>query len=160
MTMRYRAVVILVRDLSRSRAFYEGVLEQVVEEDYGQNVVFRGGLSIWEREHAWQMMHGAPPDAEPGACEWGELYFETDHLADVLNRLRDEGVELVHPVREQPWGQRVLRARDPDGHMVEVGEPMEVVIARFLADGLSPSAVAERTSMPLGAVNQVAQREA
>jgi hypothetical protein len=65
-------------------------------------------------------------------------------------------VAVVHPLREQPWGQRVLRVYDPDGHIVEVGEPMPAVIMRFLAEGLSPEAIAQRTAMPLDIVQQVA----
>jgi hypothetical protein len=31
-------------------------------------------------------------------------------------------VEYVHPLREQPWRQRVVRFYDPDHHIIEVGE--------------------------------------
>ena len=51
----------------------------------------------------------------------------------------------------------MIRVYDPDGHIVEVGEPMWVVIQRFLAQGMSAAAVAERTSMPLAVVEQIAQ---
>ena len=30
---------------------------------------------------------------------------------------------LVHPIRMEPWGQRVFRIFDPDKHVVELGEP-------------------------------------
>jgi uncharacterized glyoxalase superfamily protein PhnB len=33
-------------------------------------------------------------------------------------------VDLIHPIVEQAWGQRVFRFYDPDGHAVEVGEPL------------------------------------
>lgn len=32
-------------------------------------------------------------------------------------------VELIHPIERQAWGQKVFRFYDPDGHIVEVGEP-------------------------------------
>jgi len=74
---------------------------------------------------------------------------------DVTKRIQ----RLVSPIspREQPWGQRGVRVYDPDGHIVEVGEPMWVVVQRFLAQGMSAAAVAERTSMPLAVVEQIAQ---
>jgi hypothetical protein len=37
-----------------------------------------------------------------------------------------------------------------------MGEPMPVVIQRFLTQGMSAEAVAEKTSMPLEIVQQVA----
>jgi hypothetical protein len=60
-------------------------------------------------------------------------------------------------LREQPWGQRVFRVYDPDGHIVEIGEPMPVVIQRFLAQGMSAEEAAERTSMPLEIVQKIAE---
>jgi hypothetical protein len=65
-------------------------------------------------------------------------------------------VWAVHPLREHPWGQCVFRVYDPDGHIVEIGEPMPIVIQRFLAQGLSLEAVSEKTSMPLEIVQQIA----
>lgn len=32
-------------------------------------------------------------------------------------------VELIHPLRREPWGQRVFRFHDPDGHIVKISEP-------------------------------------
>jgi uncharacterized Zn finger protein len=86
-----------------------------------------------------------------------ELYFETEDLDAIWTRLSNASVEVVHPVHEQPWGQRVIRVYDPDGHIVEVGEPMPLVIARFLAQGMAAEEVAERTLMPLEVVQQIGE---
>ena len=40
---------------------------------------------------------------------------------------------------------------------VEIGEPMSIVIARFLAQGMTAEAVAERTLMPLEFVQQISE---
>ncbi|MDR0854077.1 MAG: hypothetical protein LBN34_06890, partial [Clostridiales Family XIII bacterium] len=48
-----------------------------------------------------------------------ELAFEEDNFDDFLKNL-DE-LELVHPLVEHSWGQRVVRFYDPDGHIIEVG---------------------------------------
>ena len=55
-----------------------------------------------------------------------------------------------------PLGQRAFRVHDPDGHIVELGEPMPVVIHRLLGQGMTPAAVAKQTGMPLAIVEQVA----
>ena len=58
-------------------------------------------------------------------------------------------VRLVHPIREHSWGQRALRLYDPDGHVIEVGEPMSAVVRRFLSQGLTLEETARRMDVPL-----------
>ena len=158
MPIQFLSSVLFVQDVEASRNFYEKLLGQEVEMDFGPNVGFKGGFAIWQIDHASQMIFERPAN---GTDQLGrknfELYFEAVDLDAVLGRLTDAGVSMVHPIREHPWGQCVFRVYDPDGHIVEVGEPMPVVIQRFLAQGMTPEAVAERTSMPLEIVRQVAE---
>ena len=80
----------------------------------------------------------------------------SDDVEGVMQRFGEAGVEFVHPLREQPWGQRVVRIYDPDRHIIEVGEPMSVVVSRLLGQGMSVEQAAERTGMPVEAVQQIA----
>jgi len=75
------------------------------------------------------------------------MYIETDDLASFQQRLEQAGVEFIHPVHEQPWGQRVMRVYDPDGHIVELGETMEAVVWRFHQQGLAIERISERSGM-------------
>jgi lactoylglutathione lyase len=34
--------------------------------------------------------------------------------------LETKGIEIVHPVTDQPWGHRTLFFRDPDGNVLEI----------------------------------------
>ena len=160
MTIKFQSSVIFVKDVEASRRFYEELLGQEVLMDHGPNVGFVGGFAIWQVDHAHQMIFGRSPDERSqlgqGNCE---LYFEADDLDAMGARLSDAGVQFVHPLREQPWGQRVFRLYDPDGHIVEFGEPMPVVIQRFLAQGMSAGEVAQHTSMPPEIVQQIAEGE-
>lgn len=157
MTIQYQSSVIFVKDITASRHFYEGLLGQEVEMDFGPNVGFKGGFAIWQVDHASQMIFEGPAN---GNGQLGhknlELYFETSDLEAVWNQLMDADVWAIHPLREHPWGQCAFRVYDPDGHIVEIGEPMPAVIQRFLAQGMSVEAVAEKTSMPLEIVQQIA----
>ncbi len=56
-------------------------------------------------------------------------------------------------MKEQSWGQRVVRFYDPDKHIIEVGENMKVVCKRFLESGTTPAQVAERMDVPMKFVN-------
>jgi len=125
--------------------------------DFGLNVGFKDGFALWQVDHAFQMILGHAPDSvERLGRQNYELYFETEDLEGASSHLLEAGVEFVHPLREQPWGQRVFHVYDPDGHIVELGEPMSAVIARLLGKGMSAEAVAERTAMPLEIVQQIA----
>ena len=66
-------------------------------------------------------------DGEPDTAGYGRrnvlYYFEDDDIDACFARIKDR-VELIHPIVKQAWGQRVFRFYDPDGHAIEVGEPM------------------------------------
>jgi hypothetical protein len=85
-----------------------------------------------------------------------ELYFESVEIESDLEKLRLAKVPFIHELREQPWGQRCFRVRDPEGRIVEIGEPMPVVAKRFLAQGLSFEEVSKRTMLPVNIVKQIA----
>ena len=72
----------------------------------------------------------------------GEIYFEEDRFDAFAGRLKTLPVQYVHPVKEHPWGQRVVRFYDPDRHIIEVGEAMSAVCRRFLDSGLTPEEAA------------------
>ena len=157
MDIKFQGSVIFVRDITTSRQFYEGLLDQEAEMDFGLNLGFKGGLALWQVDHAFQMIfQHAPEDRKTLGHQNYELYFETADLEAVSTRLLKAGVQFVHPLREQPWAQRALRVNDPDGHIVEVAEPMPAVIVRLVNQGMSVESVAERTAMPFDIVNQIA----
>jgi catechol 2,3-dioxygenase-like lactoylglutathione lyase family enzyme len=159
MDIKFLSAVIFVKDLQAARNFYENLLGQKVATDHGVNVGYQAGFALWQNAHACEIIFGAETTPEPGPLGRRnfELYFETENLEPVLEQFTRAGVQFVHPLFEQPWGQRVFRVYDPDGHVVEVGEPMSAPILRFLAAGLSMEQIAERTSMPLEIVRQVAE---
>lgn len=161
MAVKFISSVLFVKDIPTSRHFYEDLLDQKVEMDFGVNVGYIGGLAIWQNAYATQTIFGAAQeDASPIGCKNLELYFETEDLDQMLTRVTQANVRFVHPVVEQPWGQRVFRIYDPDGHILEFGEPMPAVIQRLLAAGETVEAVAQRTGMPLEIVTQIAKANA
>jgi catechol 2,3-dioxygenase-like lactoylglutathione lyase family enzyme len=152
--MRFICPLIVVRDIGVSRAFYEEVLGQNVVYDLGENVIFEGGFAIHLRSHFSDLIGVAENDIVQGSNN-AELYFEEEDLDAFLERLKGmDSVKLVHGLVEQPWGQRAIRLYDPDMHIIEVGEPMESVVRRFLGRGLSVEETARRTSMPEEFVRQ------
>ena len=67
-----------------------------------------------------------------------EIVFEEQDFDGFLNKLKAySNIEYLGEVIEHSWGQRVIRFYDPDGHVIEVGEDMKMVIQRFLNAGMT-----------------------
>lgn len=75
-----------------------------------------------------------------------ELYFEEDKFDDFIAKLqqRNDIRYIGDGVKESGWGQRSIRFYDLDGHIIEVGENMKMVVKRFLDSGLSMTETSKR----------------
>lgn len=155
--LKFICPLICVEDITQSRHFYENILEQEVLYDFGENVTFKGDFAIHLKGH-FQRLLGEPAKYpvtfKTNNCE---LYFETDKLEIMLERLVGNSVEFIHEIYEHPWGQRAMRVYDPDGHIVEIGEPIEIVVKRLYKQGLKIDKICKKTSMPVNFVQQVIQ---
>ncbi len=145
--MKFICPLIVVNNIEVSRSFYEKVLNQKVQCDFGENISFEGGFAIHLKSHFSDLININKSDILQKANNC-ELYFEEDDLDSFLQKLKNiESIEYVHGLKEQPWGQRVIRFYDPDMHIIEVGEPMESVVRRFLSNGLSIEETVKSTLM-------------
>lgn len=155
MPITHHGTAIFVRDMAPSRQFYEELLEQPVQMDNGPHISF-GTFSLWNVDHANQTVFGSTTTGQDGlGADNLELCFESDQLDEVYGRASQAGVEILQPIAEQPWGQRVFRMRDPDGHIVSVGEPLASMVRRLLDQGLSIEAVSEQTTIPVGMIENL-----
>ncbi len=154
MSLTFEASVVFVADMAASREFYEGVLGRTLMADHGENVVYVGGLSLWQAERASAIVFGRKRSRKQWGADNLELYFESDDLDAEFEAFDRAGVRLIHHIHEEPWGQRTFRCWDPDGHIIEVAEPMTQVISRLFAQGYEPDDIASRTSMPMELVLQ------
>lgn len=145
--MKFVCALIVVEDMARARDFYENILGQKLKYDFGENVQYGGGFSLHLGEH-YRRLLGLGDHAPVRPAHNCELYFETDVLDEAYGRLRRHDVRFVHELREQPWGQRVMRFYDPDENVIEVGESMEAVARRFHGQGMTPAEICRRTSLP------------
>jgi predicted enzyme related to lactoylglutathione lyase len=153
MGVRYVCSLFTVSDLQKSKKFYQDVLSQEIEIDLGENISFKGGFAIHDREHFKGIINKNidNTDVQNGI----ELYFESDDLDTIQNKLESLNSIFVHKIREQPWGQRVMRFYDPDGYLIEIGESMDMVINRYFQEGMSAKEISERTSMPMEIVKMI-----
>ncbi len=126
MNLQFINPVLFVKDIRVSKAFYTEMLGLKVIEDHGLFVLFENYLGIHQAHElavtVWKA--DAPSDTDQLQGRHNLLlYFETKELEDAFARLTDR-VKLIHPIERQAWGQMVFRFYDPDGHVIEIGEPL------------------------------------
>ena len=152
---RYRMTTLLVvTDMDKTVAFYKNVLGLEVVLDFGANKTLTGGLALQTLE-TYRAFIGTD-DISFGGNDF-ELYFEEDDFDTFAEKLRACDVQYVHPVKEHPWGQRVVRFYDPDRHIIEVGENMKAVCRRFIDSGMTPEQTAARMDVPVAYVKECIQ---
>jgi catechol 2,3-dioxygenase-like lactoylglutathione lyase family enzyme len=146
--LKFAGPLLAVEDIARSRKFYEELLGQKVKYDFGRDVAFEGDFTIHLKSHFQELLGGAERYPVVTRAHNGELYFETEDVEQYARRLAQAGVEFIHNVREQPWGQRVMRFYDPDGHIVEIGEQMEAAVRRLHKQGMPLDGILKKTHLP------------
>ena len=144
--MKYISTLIAVSDMKKSKQFYHDVLGIKVVADFGANVTLDGGL-VMQTMDTWKSFIRTDKVVLPNNA--GELYFEEEDLDAFLENLKQFDICYVHPLFEHRWGQRVVRFYDPDRHIIEVGEKLNMVILRFMEQGLSAEETAIRMDIPL-----------
>lgn len=154
--MKFICSLIVVADIKKSRHLFEGVFGMKVKSDFGENVTFEGDFAIHQKDHFEGLIDGKPVTQKSNSFE---LYFEEDDIEGVVKKLETEGLEFVHPMREQPWRQRVVRVYDYDGNIIEIGETMTATAKRLLCEGKSVEEVAEITYLPEEVVAGLAVEE-
>jgi catechol 2,3-dioxygenase-like lactoylglutathione lyase family enzyme len=152
--MKFHSSVIFVKDIEKSKDFYVRLLNQEIEHDFGVNVGFKSGLTIWEIMPEHIISKKLETTTKSNSFE---LYFETKLIDETYKKLNDEKIEFLHEIQEEPWGQRTIRFFDHDKHLVEVGEPLEVFVKNMSKKGLSSNQISEKSGIPAETVNMLLQ---
>lgn len=156
-TPKYQASVFFVENIQKSKHFYSAVLGQKIVNDFGANVTFEGGLSLWEKNYALNVIFEGKAKQPPVGANNSEIYFECSEIEAFYERLIKEKVRVIHPIMEHPWGQRGFRVYDPDNHILEFGEPMSETVLRLYNQGFSEEEVAKKSMMQPEFIHSVIQ---
>ena len=120
--MRLKNVLIVVKDIEKSKKFYHDLfgLETVIDND--GNMVLTEGLALQD-EKIWRDFLGRDIIPESNSCE---LYFEERNIEAFILKLEKlyPSVKYVNRLMTHSWGQKVIRLYDLDGNLIEVRTPM------------------------------------
>ena len=99
-------------DPSASRDFYEGVLGLELAMDQGWVVAF---VAPGNRTAQVNLM-----SEDASAPVRPELSIEVDDVDAAYAGANERGLEIVHPLTDEPWGVRRFFVREPSGAVVNV----------------------------------------
>lgn len=120
--MKLKNILIVVKDIERSRQFYHDLfgLELILDND--GNMILSEGLVLQDQK-IWKEFLGRDIIPQNNSCE---LYFEEADLEGFVERLERlyPEVPYVNKLMTHSWGQKVVRFYDPDGNLIEVGTPV------------------------------------
>ena len=154
--MKYVCTVISVADIGTARKFYEELFGLEVYQDYGKNIAFSCGLAL-QQDFDWLV--SIPKEKVLKKSNNAEVVFEEQDFDGFLNRLKEyPEIEYLGEVIEHSWGQRVIRFYDLDGHLIEVGEDMKMVVRRFLNTGMTMEEVSERMDVSIDDLGKLLDR--
>ena len=140
--MKYTCTVISVSDIEAAKKFYEDLFGLEIYQDYGINISFTCGLAL-QQNFDWLV--NLPKEKILKKSNNVELVFETSNFDEFLMKLKEyPNIEYLGEVIEHTWGQHVIRFYDLDGHMIEVGEDMKMVIQRFLSTGMTMEEISSK----------------
>ena len=120
--MKLKNILIVVKDIEKSRQFYHDLFGIDLVLDNDGNMILTEGL-VLQDETMWEKFLGKDIVSKSNSCE---LYFEEqdiDVFIEKLERMYPD-IEYVNRLMTHRWGQRVIRFYDLDGNLIEVGTPM------------------------------------
>lgn len=80
--------------------------------------------------------------ASPSRLAWLATFIAKLEQRDDIRYMGDD-------VKEAEWGQRSIRFYDLDGHIIEVGENLKMVVKRFLNLGMTMEQVSKRMDVSI-----------
>ena len=120
--MKLKNVLIVVKDIEKSRQFYKDLFGLDLVLDNNGNMILTEGL-VLQDEKIWKKFLGKEVIRQNNACE---LYFEEENIEAFIEKLEQfyPSVKYVNKLITHSCGQKVIRFYDPDGNLIEVGTPM------------------------------------
>jgi len=119
-------IAVIAPDPSASRDLYVDALGLPLEGDEYRHTERLGGckhFGVWPLSQAAEACFGSAQWPAERPVPQVSIEFDLADAAAVdaaAGELRLAGYELLHPPREEPWGQTVARLQSPEGAIVGI----------------------------------------
>ena len=123
--MRYAQTILYVADVAAAVSFYErafGLSQGFAAPGGGYATLAGEGGELAFASHD-QAAQGVGDEARAAPAGF-EIWIEAEDVPAAVERAVQAGAQLVAAPERKPWGQTVAYVRDPDGTLVEIGEPI------------------------------------
>jgi catechol 2,3-dioxygenase-like lactoylglutathione lyase family enzyme len=160
MDLQHCSTALFVKDIEISKDFYCNTLKLEIDLDFGKNVIFKAGFTIWEiqNNHIIASTLGYER-VNNDLYNRFELYYETENLPEIFNYLNSQEIKFLHEIHEEPWGQQTIRFFDPDNHLIEIGESMGQFVNRFYKQGMTLEQINRKTSIPIDEIRRLIKKK-
>jgi len=114
-------ISLTIDDVAASRAFFVehlGYQERAAAEGFA-SLTREDAVDIVLLQRGIEVL---PPEQRDQRAAGLILAFTVDTLDAEDQRLRDEGVAITMPLREEPWGERLFQVTDPNGIIIQFVE--------------------------------------
>lgn len=120
--MKLKNILIVVKDIEKSKQFYHDLFGLDAVADNDGNLILTEGL-VLQDEKIWKEFLGSDIVQKSNSCE---LYFEECDIEEFIRKLERlyPSVQYVNRLMTHSWGQKVIRFYDLDGNLIEVGTPV------------------------------------
>lgn len=122
MNMKLKNILLVVKDIEKSKQFYHDLfgLDMILDND--GNMILTEGL-VLQDEKIWKEFLGRDIFPKSNSCE---LYFEEKNIEKFVEKLEKlyPSIQYVNHLTTHSWGQKVVRFYDLDGNLIEVGTPI------------------------------------
>jgi lactoylglutathione lyase len=115
--------LLIVKDLQRSRDFYESVLGLEFEHGDDNSASFILGpdaLLLLDSGGADDLLGPADVEHDGRRGARSVIVTSVDDVDALYDELRAKGVEFIRTPEDRWWGKRCAHFKDPDGHVWEI----------------------------------------
>ena len=118
MTIRRAIPNILVDDIAAAQAFYGGFLGFDIAMDEPGFTMF---ASPSNRTAQITVADANTPGLDRGVRE-ASISVEVENVDQLQEQAQKQGLEIVYPLTNEPWGIRRFFVRSPDGTVINVAQ--------------------------------------
>lgn len=114
----------IVNNVDKAVAFYTSHLGFRLEQQFGpaMAILQREDLRLWVAGPKASASKPMPDGSKPAPGGWSRIVIIVEDLADLVTKLRENGVKFRSEIMAGPGGEQIL-CEDPSGNPIELFQP-------------------------------------